>query len=255
MDDLNSDSLQHLINKIPFIAWSDFLDKTESTNDDALTYLKSGRKENGIIVANYQISGKGRLNRAWESPKPGQDILMSLIVQPAVPISSWPRISFPLSLAIRQALVEYVPSHLPVQLKWPNDILINQQKCVGILIDAHPESNRIILGIGINVNQVMLDNDRTSLAQVNGVSISRYEVLEDILNAIQATLNSILYAKIDTTEWQSNAAFLNQLVAFNIQNYQYVGLFKGITEKGDLIIEQNNKNNVFTNAYHFRLFD
>lgn len=126
-----------------------YFDTINSTQNFA-TELASRPQENGtVVIAEKQTQGKGRLNRKWASPSGG--ILMSVILRPEFEISAstlFPMIaSLALALAIEKVL------KIKPQLKWPNDLTINDKKVAGILVDASVESGKIdylILGVGIN---------------------------------------------------------------------------------------------------------
>jgi BirA family transcriptional regulator, biotin operon repressor / biotin---[acetyl-CoA-carboxylase] ligase len=100
--------------------------------------------EGSVVATDHQTAGRGRLGRAWEDA-PGTAVLASVLLRPPVPMPLWPE----LSLVAGRAVAEAVGADARVQL--PNDVLIGGRKVAGILAEA--TTGRVVLGIGINVNQ------------------------------------------------------------------------------------------------------
>lgn len=95
--------------------------------------------------------------RSWHSPK-FSGIWMSLILRPKIPIHEAPQLTLLAAVAVAQAIED--TTDLKPQIKWPNDILVNRKKVVGILTEMQAESDRIhsvIIGIGMNINQQLKD--------------------------------------------------------------------------------------------------
>jgi BirA family biotin operon repressor/biotin-[acetyl-CoA-carboxylase] ligase len=100
--------------------------------------------EGSVAATDHQTAGRGRLGRAWEDA-PGTALLASVLLRPTVPMPLWPE----LSLVAGRAVAEAVGADARVQL--PNDVLIGGKKVAGILAEA--TTGRVVLGIGVNVNQ------------------------------------------------------------------------------------------------------
>jgi BirA family biotin operon repressor/biotin-[acetyl-CoA-carboxylase] ligase len=110
-----------------------------------------GINEGTIIIAERQSAGKGRLGRRWFSPVGG--IWLSIILYPQLSPSYIPRITLMTAVAIVKAIERC--AQIKAQIKWPNDILINEKKVGGILTEMSAELdmiNWVVVGIGINVN-------------------------------------------------------------------------------------------------------
>ena len=125
----------------------------QSTNDLAGQYADSGAPEGTIVTAEQQTKGRGRLGRIWFSPT-GTGIYLSVILRPDLPPPGAPGLSVMTALALAETLTAYEPGL--VQIKWPNDVLINGRKTAGILTELSAERrkvNHVIIGVGINVNQ------------------------------------------------------------------------------------------------------
>ncbi|MGA0242717.1 MAG: biotin--[acetyl-CoA-carboxylase] ligase, partial [Candidatus Marinamargulisbacteria bacterium] len=185
--------LNDILKTTTHIQWGCHYARTGSTNADALSLIRSTPaylNVPGMVVADHQTSGKGRQNKSWDAP-PGVDILMSAVVWPTVPVCDWPTVPFALGLAVRAALRPHVPSSYSVQLKWPNDILINHQKCVGLLAEADTKRHAVVLGVGINVNQLPTDTTRTSLRVVNQMLMDRWGILSDVIHSLDTHWTAI----------------------------------------------------------------
>ncbi|MFJ6195182.1 biotin--[acetyl-CoA-carboxylase] ligase [Micromonospora sp. NPDC092111] len=137
--------------------------ETGSTNADAVAAAQAGEPEGLVVVAERQTVGRGRRGRVWQSP-PRAGIAASVLLRPgeAVAERDWPpapptRYGW-LPLLAGVALVEAVTglAELDAGLKWPNDLLVGDAKCAGILAEAVPaaapgQPPAVVLGIGLNV--------------------------------------------------------------------------------------------------------
>jgi BirA family transcriptional regulator, biotin operon repressor / biotin---[acetyl-CoA-carboxylase] ligase len=115
--------------------------------------LVGDKESEGTTVAtNLQTHGRGRLGRTWEAP-PGQALLFSVLLHPAPPMAIWPELSLVAGEAVAVALHE--EARVAAKLSHPNDVLIEGRKVAGILPEA--TVGRVVLGIGVNVNQTADD--------------------------------------------------------------------------------------------------
>lgn len=148
------------------------LDETESTNSYLKQLLKTGRPEEGlVVVARYQLAGRGQRGNAWFASK-GRNLLFSLLIYPTrVPANGQFVISRMVSLAVKNTLDRFTDG---IRIKWPNDIYWNEHKIAGILIENDLEGKSIsdsIIGIGINVNEENFPEELpnpVSLLQITG---------------------------------------------------------------------------------------
>jgi len=153
------------------------LDVTESTNDDVRLAAEGDAAEGLVIWAAQQKAGRGRQGRQWQSP-PG-NLYFSVLLRPAGEVRDYGRYSFVIALAIGEVLEALLPQ-AKIELKWPNDVLVNGKKISGILLEAG--GGYLIVGIGLNILHVP-DNPLypvTSLA-AEQVDAKDEEVLGHIL--------------------------------------------------------------------------
>jgi BirA family transcriptional regulator, biotin operon repressor / biotin---[acetyl-CoA-carboxylase] ligase len=124
------------------------VEETGSTNADLLAKARSGAGEGLVLVAEAQISGRGRMGRRWISP-PRRSLTFSVLLRPAVPagLLGW----MPLLAGVAVASALQQAAGVEARLKWPNDVLVGGAKIAGIL--AERWTNAVVIGTGINVLQ------------------------------------------------------------------------------------------------------
>ena len=153
----------------------------EST-DSTQRMLAEDTAEGAIAVAEMQTEGRGRLGRGWEAPA-GTSVLVSVLLLPAVEAPRLPELSLVAGGAVAQAIAEV--TGLEPAIKFPNDILVRSRKVAGIL--AESSEGRVVLGIGVNVNQTLeqlpagAQTEPTSLRLELGGPVSRARLLAAIL--------------------------------------------------------------------------
>ena len=140
-----------------------YLEEIDSTN----SYLKRNYKliEDGTFVyTDYQSAGKGRSGRNWQSEK-GNNLLFSLLIKNEKLLEKYKELSVVSALSVIQVLQKYQISNLG--LKWPNDVYVDGKKIAGILLEgvSTDKLECLIIGIGINVNQSVFENDLKIPAQ------------------------------------------------------------------------------------------
>ena len=129
----------------------------QSTNSLAAQLAEAGAPEGSIVVAEAQTRGRGRLGRFWHSPQ-GAGIYVSIILYPEIDPIAAPGLSILTAISLADTIADYSPG--AVQVKWPNDCLINGRKAAGILTELSADMGHIhhvIVGVGINVNHRRCD--------------------------------------------------------------------------------------------------
>jgi BirA family transcriptional regulator, biotin operon repressor / biotin---[acetyl-CoA-carboxylase] ligase len=155
-----------------------YLERCESTQRE----LGPDAPEGAVVVAEEQTAGRGRLGRPWIAA-PGTSLLFSLNLRPAVETRRLPELSIVAGLASAEAIWQV--TGLRPEIKLPNDLLVDERKLAGILAEAREE--RVVLGIGINVNvppedlPTGVDPEATSLLAELGAPVDRAELLAKIL--------------------------------------------------------------------------
>jgi len=156
------------------------LESTDSTMKEA-----AGHPPGTVIVAEQQTAGQGRLGRSWHS-EPGAGLYVSIVLEPVGEAAELPVITLALGLAAQEAVQNV--AGVTCDLRWPNDLLIGERKCAGILVQL--EGGVIIAGIGVNVNHTSFPEElagtATSLRLATGREHSREELLAALLNAVSS---------------------------------------------------------------------
>ncbi len=219
----------------------------KSTNEIAQQLAEKGAAEGTIVTAEKQTLGKGRLGRSWHSPEK-MGIYVSIILRPKFSPDQSPGLSIMAALAVAEALRDYAAGK--IQIKWPNDILINNRKVAGVLTELSAEKNKInyvVVGIGINVKQLESDfppNIRATAASVKsetGKEISRVELLKQLLVNFEKEYGH--YKKYQLGKALSKirqySSLLNQEVALQWSGATVSGRAVDIDPSGSLIIESD----------------
>ena len=170
--------------------------KIGSTNSEAMRSAAEGAPEGSVFLAEEQLAGRGRGAHTWHSAR-STGIYCSVILRPAMPPSDALMLSLAAGLAVRAAVAEITPQ-LPVDLKWPNDLMLGAKKFCGILTEMNSEATRVrhlVVGVGINVNQVKfpaeLRDIATSLRIETGTEWSRVELLAALLKSLDREYRSL----------------------------------------------------------------
>lgn len=176
-------------------------ESVDSTNRLAKKLAESGAADGTVVVAEEQTGGRGRLERNFFSPKE-KGIWFSLILRPKCLPKDAPKFTLLAAVAVARAMERF---SLRAEIKWPNDILYDGRKLVGILTELSAEVSRvkyIIVGVGINVNVAReefpaeLQKIAASLSEVNGgKNLSRVDFFRAVLEEFDA-----LYAANDFSE-------------------------------------------------------
>jgi BirA family biotin operon repressor/biotin-[acetyl-CoA-carboxylase] ligase len=156
-----------------------------STNEIAAAGPRPGR----VVVADHQISGRGRLDRSWTTP-PGTALTLSAVVEPNLEMRHWPLIPLAAGLAVGDALRAVGARPM---LKWPNDVLLESGKVAGILVERIGEPGRAIIGIGINVDLAPseLPVPTATALSLEGVTVTRTALLGGVLLALASRLEAL----------------------------------------------------------------
>jgi BirA family biotin operon repressor/biotin-[acetyl-CoA-carboxylase] ligase len=127
------------------------VEETGSTNEDVRAAAVAGAPEGTVVVAEHQTAGRGRLDRRWVAP-PRSGLTFSLLLRPTtVPARRWPWLPLLAGRAVVDGLT--ATTGLTVRLKWPNDVLVDERKLGGILVERveTPTGAAAVVGIGLNV--------------------------------------------------------------------------------------------------------
>lgn len=219
-----------------------FLESIPSTNRYAADRVRSGGLPEGtVIIAGEQTEGRGQRGNQWQSV-PGLNLTFTLVLSPGfLPLSASFMLNKLTSLAVKQMAEELTAAH--AQVKWPNDVLLNELKTAGILIENVIGSGGIqwtLAGIGINVNQTNFPGlpYATSLSRETG---NRYD-LQSVL-ARFCELFEGLYLQLRGGSERINRAYLSCLAGYGewrkyiMEEREVTARITNIDSEGRLCIE------------------
>lgn len=205
-----------------------FYDECGSTNAEARRLANASDAPGGtLVVADAQTAGRGRLGRQWESSR-GENLLFSLVLCPPVP----PQHAPVCVLAWAAAMAEV----LDCQVKWPNDLITAEgQKLGGILAELSAEAERVrfvVLGVGINVNQVSFPGLplATSMALETDASHDRARLLARLVEAVEAVPTR---GQIDLSAWRARSHTLGRRVRVG----DVEGVATDVRDDGALLVD------------------
>jgi BirA family biotin operon repressor/biotin-[acetyl-CoA-carboxylase] ligase len=215
-------------------------DSIDSTNLEALRQAKAGAPEGLCIVAREQAAGRGRLERSWHSPRDA-GIYFSIVLRPPFETSAWPLLTLMAALAVVDALRK--ACGIRADIKWPNDVYINERKVCGIL--AETTETAAVIGIGINLTKGSfpdnLQGTATSIEDATNKNVDRETILTELVAALTERYETLQTAggrEHTIREWcaHSTYAFDRQVrVSFNSESF--VGVTRGLDGDGALRVE------------------
>ena len=223
------------------------LEECTSTNSVVKELLLKGNAEEGLlVVSDYQSSGRGQGFHAWHS-RPGENLLMSLLVQPEFLSASD---QFLLSVCASLAICDFLESKsLDSQIKWPNDILVSGSKIAGILIEHGIRGERLdhtIIGIGLNINQADFPDfpvKATSVAKEKGDGFPPGEAAPDIGRRIRALYNLLSSGDHLSLEkrYRQRMWMIDREIRYSCEGETQCGIVRGVNRSGELLLETEGR--------------
>jgi BirA family transcriptional regulator, biotin operon repressor / biotin---[acetyl-CoA-carboxylase] ligase len=225
----------------------------ESTMDKAKFLAKNDAPHLSVVIAENQTTGRGRLNRKWFSSKGG--LWFTIILKPATPPPLSYIYNFAASLSLSRSLRRLFDVN--VSVKWPNDLLLNQKKIVGLLSEMETRGDMVEflnIGIGINVNnQPQKDEPKAiSLKDVLDKNLSRRLILETFLEDFKHQIQKIDCPKI-IEQWKKQTSTIGSNVRIETSTDFHEGIAVDVDETGALIIEDKKgktKKIIYGDCFH-----
>ena len=224
-----------------------YCEEVDSTN--SVLFDKSNKfNQNGtVLLAEKQTKGKGRKDRVWYSAR-DQNLTFSILLNSKKYLSVNPNlINFGTSLAIALSIENLY--QLRVNLKWPNDVLLNGKKAAGILLETSSRGNKlekIVIGIGLNVNQTFFQGSfnipPTSIkAELNQV-IERERTLAEILNNFEEIIEKVENeSKWILNDWRAHCNLIGDKISVTEGDTVKYGIFEDIDDEGYLLLKSDKK--------------
>jgi BirA family biotin operon repressor/biotin-[acetyl-CoA-carboxylase] ligase len=264
---LNLEALQRIL-QTQYFGVGDrllYLSTVESTNTLAMQLAYKWPEEGLVILTDSQTAGRGRRGRRWVDV-PGCNVLMSILFQPLFPPHILVMIT---SLAVVDAIADIC--QVAAAIKWPNDVLIEDCKVAGILIEtSHDSSGRMVAvaGIGVNVNgsveelakhssmQVPLTAIATTLESACGHRVGREVFIARLLQYIEksyfvlqqevaglsdiGTVNKEPFTRLIRERWRSQLATLGRTIMVQQGNSVISGIAEDVDESGELLLRRHS---------------
>ena len=219
-----------------------YKDEIDSTNEFAKGLAREGAVHGTLIIADTQTEGKGRLGRTWVSP-PKTGIWLSLILRPEIK----PQYAGQLTLLGGLSMCEAIRNvtGMEAYIKWPNDVVINGRKVCGILTEMNAEIervNHIVLGVGVNVNQITFGKDlpyATSLSIEGNTTYRRSIIVKEFIDIFESIYDSYKLSeslKEFLPRYESKCITLHKEVKIIEGGKEIRAIAKRIDENGNLIV-------------------
>lgn len=222
-------------------------DSLPSTNLEAIKQAGDGAAEGLCVVAGEQTAGRGRRERQWVSP-PGAGLYFSIVLRPQFEQSMWPLLTLMAAVAVHDALL--AECQLETDIKWPNDILVNEKKLCGILAETVDTAlgRAVVVGIGINLTRSAFPPELETIATSVEAATSAKPELPSVLEALVSTLVThyeVLNEADGNAEiissWCTRSSYCQgKLVRVSEGNETFLGTTRGLERDGGLRVETDN---------------
>ena len=218
-------------------------DEIDSTNSESLRQIQSGNIENRVVVASSQTAGRGRRGRQWLSPKNG-GIYLSLTRRFSMEANALQALSLVTAISVVDALQKFGAQGL--QLKWPNDVLFEQKKLAGILLELQQKENScfVVFGIGVNIELSAdsldsIDREVTDLNSIINEPPSHEILLAGLLNKLCRSLEKYESSGFSSFEERWNDLDCYRMNDIEIQNGEsrIIGKSLGVDSYGSLLLQ------------------
>ncbi|MBA8667003.1 biotin--[acetyl-CoA-carboxylase] ligase [Holosporaceae bacterium 'Namur'] len=208
----------------------------DSTQEEAKRLIDSGEAHQGyVVLAEEQTKAHGKSDKLWEGSK--SDIALTMILKPEIEAERLGQICYIAALAVAKSIKNLSP-HLNVQFKWVNDVLFDNRKICGILLEK-VKHNFVLVGIGVNLK------DSAHLTKYNATSLEAYKIgydydmlVEDILRNFVDIYNIWQDSGFSPikNKWLSQAKGINSTLTVNLADKTIEGIFIGIGDEGNLLL-------------------
>lgn len=239
----------------------EILPETVSTNDDARRRALAGAAHGTVVVAEWQSSGRGRRGAAWVSP-PRRNLLLSVVLRPALPPEKWTRLTHACGLAVCDAL-DGLPGMPAARVKWPNDVHVSGRKLCGILVESVFQAGEAfaIAGMGLNVNlepedlPAELQEIATSVwLERGGVRTDRAAMLTSLLHRLhQRICQSCTSWEQMRQEIADRSLLAGREVSLQTARGELRGRVTGFGPEGELILNSGHGPELISSADLVRL--
>lgn len=221
------------------------LEQTVSTNTLCLDYAAAGEEGDFWITADLQSGGKGSRGRDWQSQK--GNLFASLLLTNPSEKSRLADLTFIAALSVREAIISFSGKQNKVDVKWPNDVMLNDRKCSGILLESvhHHDATYVVVGIGVNCQHFPSQtlHPSTSLF-AEGIEVSSNTFFKALAKSMASNISIWKrgndFSKI-RDKWLDCAYKLGEEISVHIPGESATeGRFASIDENGYMLLELND---------------
>lgn len=223
------------------IVWRvEHFDEIDSTNSYVAKLVNAGLAEGLVVIADYQSSGRGRLDRGWSSP-PRASLLCTILLRPQLKADSLQLVVAAVALATRAALVRLCG--VRPQLKWPNDLVVGENKLAGLLAEVVVAERDLAVVVGLGVNLTFPGPEgvaSTSVLLESGLTIAPRALLDLVLEELEtrrAQLTSEDGRRALRAEYERALATIGQSVRVEQLSATIAGTAMGVDAIGQLLVE------------------
>jgi BirA family biotin operon repressor/biotin-[acetyl-CoA-carboxylase] ligase len=222
-----------------------YCEEIDSTNGFLMDAKNNTDIDGTVVFAERQFHGKGRMDKKWYSTKE-QNLTFSVLLKKKINEKNINIINLGAAVAIAISLENLF--QLKVNLKWPNDVLVNGNKIAGILVESSIQGNKVdklVVGIGLNVNQTLFQGNfstpPTSIKIETGTEVNRELLFGEILNNFEEVLNRI-YISPETVldDWRARCRMIGEKIIIEEESNSKTGVFDDIDEQGFLVLRTDN---------------
>jgi BirA family biotin operon repressor/biotin-[acetyl-CoA-carboxylase] ligase len=224
-----------------------YYDELISTNTQLLDKANKFNINGTTLLAEKQLKGKGRKEKIWYSAKDQNLTFSILLTDKNLWRNNFNLLNFVSSLAVALSIENLY--QLKTELKWPNDVLLNNKKAAGILVESTSKGEnieRVVIGIGLNVNQTFFQGsfniEPTSLRLESNQTIERERLLAEVLNNFEELLGKLITDPgWILKDWKPRCRMIGANIQVVDNNMHKSGVFNDIDENGFLILRRGSQ--------------
>lgn len=221
-----------------------YRESVNSTNELAKELARKGAVQGTVVIAEEQTGGKGRMGREWYSPS-REGLWFSVILRPEISPADAGKLTLVSAVGVAETIREL--TGIPAGIKWPNDVLINNRKVCGILVEMSAEIDKInylVIGIGVNVSLDAakipreLGSVAVSLEEQQKLRVTRAQLLAALLNKLDSLYEEFLAGRFPDIlkSWKEMSVSLNRWVRVVSGNEVEEGVAFDLDDDGALIL-------------------
>ncbi len=219
-------------------------DAVASTNAVAADAARDDALHGYLVVADRQTGGKGRRGREWESPEGG--VWASCVLRPDLSPREASVITLAASVAVARALEDL---GVDAEIKWPNDVLVDERKVCGVLVELEADSESVhhaVVGVGLNANAKPDVEDATSVAEEIGRDVDRAALTAAVFRELERLLVGPRDEVLD--EWRRRSGTLGREVRIETPDEVFWGVADDIDDTGALVVDTDDGERIVSAA-------